>query len=947
MDKGSYSANDTALIKILWSPRADVFPGMRAATSTASGSLLGTISMSQNGASCADPVSFSLSKSTEQGIEIRVPINTDCNGFNTRIIVTDPISNKVIADASIDTPRDTSVKVIAGTDWNQYAARVLCVIVFIVLIILMILLIKRKKQQIGSKTLLFLIILVTAFSTVQIARAYTLGALIIVPNYAPFMIYAQGSFEVYNKTSSSQSYKAGDTITITDYETPTWMRCSNGAFISVQSKASVKGPTGSILSEGYLSGNPYYPYWGTSSRTRNVKLNVPGTYTVTVTFKLMDWQIGSISANGGRETSFSKTISVPIPAANASPDLNVYFAGTHNGSVTVSTTTKREYDADIIKSSHDPNIWHITICVGPNSCSYSWATDTFVKITPTAVHLPFFDKWTGSCTGTFPECLIETDPVLSKAVTAYFKDTGGSINFTTDNSEGACNSPRSILLSWDKVSNASYYTLERSDNSSLTPISKIITPGTDTRVSYTDSDTVINGHTYYYELFTDLSSTVPVASSTIRAFVDGCPDPTVILTAVPVEVIASPTATAKLTWESDNTTSCVTSGDWVSPGTVGTTSPSGGVSTGALSSVKQYIYNITCSDAANNQTTDTATVNAIIDTGSLSLTCVPNKTSVLTAGEYVTFTATALPAGGYYYWDGSLQQSVVNSLSKMRAANSPPTFNVKDAGSPQRSATKTCDAVPVGPGGNNNPDKPIVSGMPPCVKPGQPFSITVNSTDQDFDDVYYSVLDEYTGPPATRYPSSTFTKQGANYQINLAALSGLGDHTLDITATDLHGLTSDPYISSPIIVSSLCEDPHQGTGQITLGAYKINDSASASTTILQIRAGKDVWLGWHKKDSGVDLTDYDCGGSVIKSNDNTWSQGVWSGNDFNNQGISTTEKFMKVSSPDIKLPLGRYTYQIVCTKLADPNNPEPDVANPIIRSNTVDVIVTSSSIQEL
>ncbi len=759
LDKKSYLAGDTASVKILWSPRADAFPGARASTTVATGTLLGTISISRDGVRCAETTSFSPSIVEEQSLVVNVPMRTDCNGFTTKVTVTNPVNNVIVADTSFDTPRDTSQDVInggsenAGADRYLSVVRVLVTLVFFALIILMILLIKKKRKQIDPKVLLFLIIIVSAFSTVQIVRASYIGAM-IQSGGRIFPVYASADFEIFKagrSTSATSGYQVGDTITITDYESATHLRCSNGAYISVLSRATVRGPNGrNILSESYLqSTNPFLPYWGTSSRTRNVTINAPGTYTVTVYFKLMDWNISGV-LNGQGETSFTKTFTV---AEAVAPKLTVHFAGNHIGSVMVNTAPNSAYTQYSEITLNNPSIWTTVTCTGPSPCSYTLVPNTQVMIVPTAVSMSNFQGWSGACTGNSVPCSILFG-TTARDVTVNFDGGGG-------------------------------------DGQSIS----------------------------------------------------------VDLNANPTSVVASLTANSSLTWTSVGATSCTTSGDWASngvakTGVVTTANTNPGFITGPLSVAgKVYTYNITCSNGSK-QATDTVTVQAISPSASLALTCSADETEVPLAGDYVTFTAT-LPPGipdGSFYWNGATvsESSRWKSITIFYTPNATPpqtqTFTVKDSGSPQKSGSVTCDSIPAtgGPPTNTSPNKPAVTGLVPCINDGSPFTIQVNSSDAENDDIYYNVHDANSGAD-TRYPPLGLTEQGRNYPITLH-LSGIGQHNLQITAIDSRGLISDPYEAN-VNVAASCSGINPGNGGplkllINRAIKPLNDNSDDTTDLV-------------------------------------------------------------------------------------------------------------------
>ena len=422
MDKKSYYANDTAKVTLLWSPRADIFPGARVSSAEQTGTLLGKLYMSQDGKPCADTTSFEPSKSLEQTLNIIVPMKTNCNGYNTRIEIKDTTTNKTIVDMSFDTPKDNTPQPI---NWIQYA---IALGVLILCIILIIVLIKIKKKHIDSKLLLLLVMLAGSLGVAQTARAYLLSVTGFWDGEF-YTVYANADFEIFKSNGSrTAAFGVGDTITIRDYGTAAYMRCANGAYVIVHSKASVSGP-GVNISESY----------GTIGRSRNARLGSVGNYMVTLTFRISDVS-GAVIFR--KEYTYSKTITV-------NPILTMNFGGTGTGSIDQTITARNR-----------PNTY-TSLCTGPSSCSKTLPFNSSITINARNSPTSRFISWSGACTGSNISCTVVQNS--SKNVTANFELIPPDTFLTPSNivkTLGACNT-HTINFSWDIMSGATSYAISR------------------------------------------------------------------------------------------------------------------------------------------------------------------------------------------------------------------------------------------------------------------------------------------------------------------------------------------------------------------------------------------------------------------------------------------------------------------------------------------------------
>ncbi len=380
MDKKSYYANDTAKVTLLWSPRADIFPGARVSSAEQTGTLLGKLYMSQDGKPCADTTSFEPSKSLEQTLNIIVPMKTNCNGYNTRIEIKDTTTNKTIVDMSFDTPKDNTPQPI---NWIQYA---IALGVLILCIILIIVLIKIKKKHIDSKLVLLLVMLAGSLGVAQTARAITLlvwqsgyiGSTVSSEVYGPVNTI---SSNLSNYPASSR-YIIGTSLTVRTYTTGNYIRCGNGGFMFTYSKVTVTGPGYSSSSGGNWRNCGGMLFFGAAPTCVTDFTWTPlreGRYTITVDYLLKDVEINngnaSLSATA-REVKYIDVEAVP-------PTLDVSFTGTgkNGGKVKISTpvTTPGYYWGNTYRQP--TTRISETICSGPNSCKYRPNKGSEVTIT--------------------------------------------------------------------------------------------------------------------------------------------------------------------------------------------------------------------------------------------------------------------------------------------------------------------------------------------------------------------------------------------------------------------------------------------------------------------------------------------------------------------------------------------------------------------------------------
>ncbi|MEI6304878.1 MAG: hypothetical protein WCP09_02550 [Candidatus Taylorbacteria bacterium] len=354
MDKLSYLSGDIAKAKILWSPRADSFPGARASSTDASGSFMGKLSILKSGTPCADPVTFSPSKTADQNIELDVPITTDCNGYETKVEVKDSNNNDSIAAVSYKTP---AVIFPLMTNWLQYVIALAVLIVVLAILAVVVAIIKRRRKFIDSIFVSVVILFLVSFLSVRDVRAYLFTVLFTSDGGSVYMTFF-GDFEVTDFNSEAKTtFIKGAGVRITDYKTKMFLRCANngGAYDSVQSKVTVTRNGVSQILRNYTS------VCDSSSLSDYCYNHVDwlpiysGTYTVTVTFRALETN----STAWGNEYSYSKTITVIEPK-----QLDISFTGTGASQGKVNLANASE-----------------SSCIGPSLCTVPVAVNSTVSVT--------------------------------------------------------------------------------------------------------------------------------------------------------------------------------------------------------------------------------------------------------------------------------------------------------------------------------------------------------------------------------------------------------------------------------------------------------------------------------------------------------------------------------------------------------------------------------------
>ena len=289
--------------------------------------------------------------------------------------------------------------------------------------------------------------------------------------------------------------------------------------------------------------------------------------------------------------------------------------------------------------------------------------------------------------------------------------------------------------------------------------------------------------------------------------------------------------------------------------------------------------------------------------GNLAISCSANPTSLATPGP-ITFTATTNGGTVPYYWNGSLSSgsnSTTTYIASYSGVSVP--FTVRDSASPANTGSQSCSAIVTScPGGN-------CGGGTTCTIDNPSASIPFGST-------YVTI----TRTISNAVSGQTYTPASWN-------LGAVSNQTLSVTENP-----SGNVISCTPPVSVTGGATQTDLGPITLRAYK--SLSSTGTTTLRIGVNRDAFMGWHKQ-TGLNLTGYSCRGvTVTKPLGSSWNDTFNTSVLSINEGADTLTNY---STSVNRMRLGRYNFYISCTKTG--NDP--------ILSNPVDIIVTTSGIQEI
>ena len=620
-DKTSYVKGDIVQLKILWSPRADYFPGARASSTAVTGSLSGTVYMTSNGSSCGDPVSFTPSKEIEESINLSVPMKIDCNGFSTRIEVKDADSGNVIVDTSFNTPVDPNF---GRINWLQY---MIAIGALLVALILMIILIKVKKSRTQSKAILIIAIAFASFCVVQSVWAVIITARFYAEGYDIFSLNMNAEFEVFeNIDQSTSNFYVGNDITVRDYKSADYQRCSNGATNKLRSKVIVRGPNNFIKKSLNFDTN-YRPCGsgGAGSLCINdFMFNPPtaGDYVIKIHFKISD--SSSINLNiGGPDYTITKTITVkaktvtplPTPTASLLPVTGLTSSIGSCGSKTVNLSWgimsgATQYVVTRTGNSTSKNT-NVSQPISTANVSYSDTT------------------------------ALDGAPYQYSVKVRYPSPSGLSPAVTTNvTAPAVCGQPTVSLMATPAsitVGGVSALTWASQNATSCTTSGDWLSPQTS---SASPSGGVSTGvlskvKTYTYSIVcTGPAGTSPVSTATVTVVpvncianpsASGCPPVPVAYPVISCSMTASPTSVnsgsaTTLTWNSSNATFCVPP---IGTGSSGTTPYLNG-STTVYPYSGHNTFTLSCSNSAIASSICNFPVNVPINAGGGTPTTLPN-----------------------------------------------------------------------------------------------------------------------------------------------------------------------------------------------------------------------------------------------------------------------------------------------------------------------------------
>ncbi len=300
--------------------------------------------------------------------------------------------------------------------------------------------------------------------------------------------------------------------------------------------------------------------------------------------------------------------------------------------------------------------------------------------------------------------------------------------------------------------------------------------------------------------------------------------------------------------------------------------------------------------------------------GTLAISCSANPASLSAPGP-ITITGTVGAGTAPYFWNGSLVGGSVSTstyIASYTGVGIP--FSVRDSASPVNTGSVSCSAPVTGCSGG------ICGGG---------ISGSCSSS------VNASGVVTLVAVPSGQTGTVTYvwtTGVGQATTVNNPSYSyspGNGNYTTGVAISDTNGHTGN-FSCGNVSVSGGA--PQTDLGPITLRAYK--SLSSSGTTTLRIGVNRDAFLGWHKQ-TGLDLTGYTCRGvTVTKPSGSSWNDTFDTSILTLNAGADSPANY---STSGNRMRIGRYKFNINCTKAgSDP-----------IPSNFVDVIVTTSGIQEI
>jgi hypothetical protein len=152
--------------------------------------------------------------------------------------------------------------------------------------------------------------------------------------------------------------------------------------------------------------------------------------------------------------------------------------------------------------------------------------------------------------------------------------------------------------------------------------------------------------------------------------------------------------------------------------------------------------------------------------------------------------------------------------------------------------------------------------------------------------------------------------------------------------------------------------PSGGTGDIDLRAFRSPGlSFSTGVQTVRIAVGKPAYLGWKTGLPTTAFDGYSCNGAATKNGDPAWTSTSWIVPTTYSDQSPSENSASDVSPSANRLSIGNYTFQIVCTKNISMNNfwsgllsrlvDFVEASTPPIVSNIVNIIVTSSSVEEI
>ncbi|MBP7760186.1 hypothetical protein KA093_00110 [Candidatus Saccharibacteria bacterium] len=317
--------------------------------------------------------------------------------------------------------------------------------------------------------------------------------------------------------------------------------------------------------------------------------------------------------------------------------------------------------------------------------------------------------------------------------------------------------------------------------------------------------------TYTYTLTCQNSAGSGYATATVKVEAPPPDMPIVTIASNPVGPV-TPGTSVTLTWSvSNNPTSCTASGDWT-----GEKNASGSQAMGALSTIKTYLFTMTCGNGAGSSF-DTAAVAVIPNVPIVSISVNPSSMysgSSATISWSATNSPTSCTASGS--WSGAKATSGTQSTGALGAGTYSYSLLCTNQGGDSAVATATVSVT--------LPPAPVVSlsANPISTTSGGSSNLTWSATNSPTN---CTASGDWTGTKGASGTQSTGTLSTVRtYTYTLACSNAGGSDTASTSVSVSSGTTT-----SPPAVSISASPPSIGTGSSSTLSWSATNSPTSCT----------------------------------------------------------------------------------------------------------------------